>query len=112
MCSYGPTSPHVGVGCLHYDTVGVGPVVVQAFPDTARALCDVGLRGATLMNLEVFIGAVAKELRAIRSEVREAGDKLLGLQNGLVVEVDRRHDEFLRLDKQTASRCVRLAYRV
>src|SRR3984893_4500835 len=36
-------SPHVGVGRLEDDAVGIGPVVVQAFPDAARAFGDVGL---------------------------------------------------------------------
>ena len=35
---------------------------MQAFPDAARALGDVGLMGALVMHLEVRIGAVWKEL--------------------------------------------------
>jgi hypothetical protein len=36
----GRASPHVGVGCCQNDAVGIGPIVVQAFPDTARAFGD------------------------------------------------------------------------
>src|SRR6202163_69910 len=65
----GRASPQVGVGRREDDVVGIGPVVVQAFPDAARALGDVGLRGAAVMHLEVIVGAVAKKLRAARPEV-------------------------------------------
>ena len=34
----------VGIGRREDDAIKIGPVVVQAFPDTARAFCDVGLR--------------------------------------------------------------------
>src|SRR4029077_5940678 len=34
----GPASPDVRVGRGHDDTIGIGPVVVQAFPDASRAL--------------------------------------------------------------------------
>src|SRR6202171_6772006 len=63
-------SPHIGVGCREDDAVGIGPVVVQAFPDAARAFRNVGLRAAPLMHLGVLVGAVAKELRAAGPEVR------------------------------------------
>jgi hypothetical protein len=39
-------SPHVGVGRREDDAVRIGPVVVQAFPNAARAFRDVALRGA------------------------------------------------------------------
>src|SRR5438034_385346 len=39
-------SPRVGVGGRHDHAIGIGPVVVQALPDAARALRDVGLSGA------------------------------------------------------------------
>jgi hypothetical protein len=87
----GRASPRVGVGRREDDVVGIGPVVVQAFPDAARAFRDVGLRGAAAMHLEVLVGAVAKELRAARPEVGEPGDVLLGRQGGCLVEVDRGH---------------------
>src|SRR2546427_528612 len=64
---------------------------VQAFPDAARAFRDVGLRGATVMHLEVLVGAVAKKLRAARPEVGEPGDVLLGRRGGCLVQVDRGH---------------------
>jgi hypothetical protein len=35
---------------------------MEALPDAARTLGDVGLRTATPMHLEVFVGAVAKDL--------------------------------------------------
>jgi hypothetical protein len=60
------------------DVVGIGPVVVQAFPDAAGAFRDVGLRGATVMHLQVLVSAVAKKLRAARPEVGEPGNVLLG----------------------------------
>src|SRR4030095_6147465 len=74
----GTTAPEVGVGCRHDDTVGIGPVVVQAFPDAARALGDVRFFGALTMHLEVLVGTVAKELRAARTEAGYPGAELLG----------------------------------
>ena len=43
----GGASPRVGVGRREDNAVVIGPVVVQAFPDAARAFRDVGLRGAS-----------------------------------------------------------------
>src|SRR5436190_8900903 len=74
----GRASPCVGVGRREDDVVGIGPVVVQAFPGATRAFRDVGLRGATVMHLEVLVSAVAKKLRAARPEVGEPGKVLLG----------------------------------
>jgi hypothetical protein len=54
----GCASPDVGVGRGEYDVVGVGPVVVQAFPDAARTFGDVSLRAAQLMHFEVSVGAI------------------------------------------------------
>ena len=54
------SSPHVGVGRGENDAVGIGPVVVQTFPDSARALGDISVRTVLVMNLEVFISAVPK----------------------------------------------------
>jgi hypothetical protein len=58
--------------------VGIGPVVVQAFKDAARTFGDIGLKTAAVMQLEVLIRTVSKELRATRSEIGEPGDVLLG----------------------------------
>ena len=69
--------------------VGVGPVVVQAFPDAARAFRDVGLRRAAVVDLEVLVGAVAKKLRAARPKVGEPGDVLFGRRGGCLVQADR-----------------------
>src|SRR6516162_4964143 len=49
--------------------VGIGPVVVQAFPDAVRIFSDVGLGGAKDMHLQVLVGTIAKELRAARPEI-------------------------------------------
>src|SRR4051812_44703404 len=81
-------APNVGVSRRHDDAGGIGPVVVQAFPDAARAFRHIGLRAALVMHLEVFVGAVTKQLRAARSEVAEPGDELLGRQGGCLVKVD------------------------
>ena len=81
----------VGVGGREFHPVGIGPVVMQTFPDTARTLGDVGLTRALVMHLEVRIDAVCKELRPARSEVGEPGDELLGGRRGRLVEVDRGH---------------------
>src|SRR5882757_10676293 len=43
------------------------------------------------MHLEVFVGAVAKELRAAWPEVGKPGDVLLGRRGGCLVEVDCGH---------------------
>jgi len=69
---------------------------VQAFPDAARALSDVGIRGATVMHLEVPVGAVAKELRAARAEVGQPGEELLGGLRWSLAKVDRGHGCSLR----------------
>src|SRR5262249_4296266 len=87
----GGASPHVGVGRREDDVVGIGPVVVQAFPDAARAFRDVSLRGATVMHLEVLVGAVAKKLRTARPKVSEPGDVLLGRRGGCLVQADSGH---------------------
>jgi hypothetical protein len=64
---------------------------VQAFPNAARALRDVGLRISLAMHLEVLIGAIAKKFRTTRSEVGEPSDVLLGRQRGSLMEVNRGH---------------------
>ena len=74
----GCASPKVGVGRSEDDMIGIGPVVVQAFPDAAGAFRYISLCAAQLMHLEVFVGTVAKELRTTRSEVGKPGDVLLG----------------------------------
>jgi hypothetical protein len=84
----GIASPDVGVGRRKDDAVGIGPVIVEAFPGTTRAFCDFRLRGAAVMHLEVLVGAVGKQPRAARSEVGEPGDELLGHQRGCLVEVN------------------------
>jgi len=85
------TSPKVGVGRCENDAVGIGPVVVQAFPDAARAFRDVGVRGAPIMYLEVLVSAVAEKLRPAGPEVGEPGNVLLGRQGCCLVQVDRGH---------------------
>src|SRR5262249_480197 len=84
-------SPYVGVGGFHHDMGGIGPVVVQALPDAARALRDVGVRRAAVMHLEVLVRAVAKELRTAGSEVGQGRDELFGRRRGRLVQVDRCH---------------------
>src|SRR5262249_4592939 len=87
----GRTAPQVRIRGREDDVVGIGPVVVQAFPDAARTLGDIGMRGASLMNLHVLVGAVAKELRAAGTEVREPGDVLIGRQRGRLMKMQRSH---------------------
>src|SRR5215469_6002537 len=72
----GGAAPQIGVGSGEDDTVGIGPVVMQPFPDATRALGDVSLRASALVHLEVFVSAVGKELRTARPEVGESGDVL------------------------------------
>ncbi len=84
-------SPHVGVGRFHDDVAGIGPVVVQAFPDAARALGDVGLGSATAMHLEIIVGAVTKERGAARPEVGEPGNELFWRRSHRLMEVNRGH---------------------
>jgi hypothetical protein len=50
-----------------------------------------------MMHLEVLVGAVAKDLRAARSEVGKPGDILVGRQGGCLIEVDRGHTCSFRL---------------
>src|SRR5437868_8128580 len=95
-------SPRVGVGGLEDDVVGIGPVVVQTFPDAARALRDVGVLRALVMHLEVLVGAVTEESRAARPEVGQPSDVLLGRQPGGLVEVDRGHACSFLLSAQPA----------
>ena len=73
------------------DAVGIGPVVVQALPDAARALRDIGFVGTFVVHLEVAVGAVAKDLRAVRTEVRERRDKSLGRRCRRLAEMNGRH---------------------
>src|SRR2546421_1256125 len=47
-------SPRVGVGGLEDDVVGIRPVVVQTFPDAARALRDVGLLRALVTRRRCY----------------------------------------------------------
>ena len=67
--------------------VGIGPVVVQALPDAARAFGYVRLRAAPVIHLKVLVGAIAKELRAARPEVGEARDVLFGCQGSCLMEM-------------------------
>ena len=68
------------------------PVVVQALPGyPPRAFGDVGLGGALGMHLEVAVGAVRKQLRTARPEVREPGDEFLRRSGGLLVKVEFGH---------------------
>jgi hypothetical protein len=60
---------HVGFDCVGRDAVGIGPVILQAFPDATGALGDIGVMEAKVMHLEVRIGALCKDLRAARPEV-------------------------------------------
>ncbi len=84
----GRASPHVGVGRREDDAVGIGPVVMQALPDPARAFRDIGMRAVLVMHLEIRVGAVAKQLRATRPEICESGDILLGRRSGRALKVD------------------------
>src|SRR4029077_9811910 len=81
----------VSLGCRQDYAVGIGPVIVQPFPDAARAFRDVGLGGAFVMYFEVRVSAIAKKLRATWPEVGEAGDVLFGRQGSCLVETDRGH---------------------
>ena len=81
--------PHnVEVGRGEHDVGGIGPVVVQAFPNAARAFRDIGLRAAEMMHLQIIVGAVAEEFRAARPEVGESGSVLLGRQRRCLMEVN------------------------
>ena len=64
---------------------GIGPVVTQSFPNAGRALCDIGVIRAFLMDLQILIGGIAKEFLAARSEVGEPCDELLGRRAGCLV---------------------------
>src|SRR5262245_36392755 len=64
---------------------------MQAFPDAARALGDVGLCEAALMHLEVLVGAVAEQLRAAGPEIGEPGDVLFGCRRCRLMKVQRSH---------------------
>src|SRR6476646_146053 len=85
------SSPGIGVGRRENDMVGIGPVVVEAFPDALRSLCDIGLCGATTMHLHILIGAVAEEFPPARPEVGKPGDVLLRRQFGCFMQMDRGH---------------------
>src|SRR4029077_2278290 len=66
--SVGPTSegvdvtrraaPQVGVGRRKNDAVRVGPVVMQALPDSARPFRNISLRAVPVMHLEVSVSAI------------------------------------------------------
>jgi hypothetical protein len=74
----GCASPSVGVGRREDDVHGIGPVVMQTFPNSVRTFGDVGLGVSAMVHLEILVGAVAKDLRAAGPEIGEPGDVLLG----------------------------------
>src|SRR6267378_4902743 len=84
-------APDVGVGRRQDDAVEIGPIVVQAFPNPARALRDVGSGVTPTIHLEVLIGAIAKKFRTTWSEFGEPSEVLLGRQRGSLMEVNRGH---------------------
>jgi hypothetical protein len=88
--------------------VRIGPIVVEAFPDACGTLCHIGFPAAEMMHLEVRVGAVAKKLRAARSEVGESGYVLLGRQSGCLTEVKLCFRHFLLLLSNTALSQVQL----
>src|ERR1700736_3188486 len=88
-------APYIGVGGCKYDTVGIRPVIVQAFPDASRAFSDVGLRQAPLMHFEVLVGAVAKEFRTAGSKVAERSDVLLRCYTCRPMEMNSCHVSLL-----------------
>src|SRR3954447_16833916 len=90
------TAPQVRVGRRQHDVVGIGPVVVQALPDAAGALGDVGIGEALVVDLQVVVGTVAEDLRAAGAEVRERRDELLRRRVRGLVEVDGGHVGALR----------------
>ena len=57
-------APRVGICRREDDMIGIGPVVVEAFPNAAGAFRDIGVSAAEMMYLEVLVGTVAKQLRA------------------------------------------------
>jgi hypothetical protein len=71
--------------------IRVGPVVVQALPDAARSLGDVGVAGSLVVHPQVIVVAVGEQLRAARPEVREPGNELLGSRGGHLGEVNPGH---------------------
>src|SRR5690349_3356413 len=62
----GRATPDVRIGRGEDDVIGIGPVVVQALPDAARSLGDVGIGGASLM-FEEPLAAKRAELERWRS---------------------------------------------
>ena len=57
-------SPGVGVGGGEDNAVGIGPVVVQAFPDAARDFRDVGLRGPRSCTLRYSSALLPSQARS------------------------------------------------
>src|SRR5262245_9691710 len=90
MCPERP--PHtLGVNGLHDHAAPIGPVVAEALPDSTRAFRDVSVRRTSVMHLQILVRAVAKELRAARSEVDERREQLLWRRSRRLVQVDRGH---------------------
>src|SRR5262249_29737290 len=85
------------------DAMDIGPIIVQAFPDTARALGHVRLVGALAVYPQELVGAVPPELRAARPEVGERSQELLGGRGGRPLEVNRCHG-FLPLRGASSNR--------
>jgi len=56
--------PRIGVGGREDDAVGIGPVVVQAFPDPPEPSVTSACEGPRRALRYSLVGAVAKELRA------------------------------------------------
>src|SRR5262249_44208100 len=84
-------APQVGVCRREDDALGIGPVVMQALPDPARAFRYISLRAAPVMHFEICIGAVAKELGPARSEIGESGNVLFRRCCGRPMEVNDGH---------------------
>src|SRR5262249_24070729 len=87
----GCTAPEIGVSGGEHDMVRIGPVVVQTFPHTTGAFGDISLDPALLMDCEIFVRAIGKELRTAWTEIGESGDVLLRCQVGCLMKMDSRH---------------------
>src|SRR5581483_676885 len=87
----GRAAPDIRVGGCEHHAIGIGPIVVQAFPYAPGAFSNISLRATARMHLQVLVRTVGKQLRAAGAEIGESGNILLRCQGRCPMKVDRRH---------------------
>src|SRR5262245_56872272 len=85
----------MGVNRLERDVMRIRPVVVQALPNSARPLSDIGPARPEVVHLEVGICAVLEQLGPAGSEIGQSRDELLGYRCSCLVKANGDHQAVL-----------------